>query len=391
MVADGLTVLQRKAGADRPPPEFGVMTPAKALQLALAKAGEDILDANVLSGAAEQRKLSLSAIADEIGEGALAVLVDQVDGGRGLVILDAGAIAAVIEAMTTGQIVSGEPSNPPRNPTATDAFLAGDFITKMLANLGQNLSALPETGWADGYTAGQQLKDIRSLPLLLRDVAYRSLFAPIEFNGGLRSGRIDIVLPWQAARVQPVPALPAPEASDSPASPHSVAEKRLASATAAAAILMEGQVVLEAVLHRVRLPLKEVANWKPDDTLPFPLHAISSVMLVDASGQHIARGRLGQSKGNRALKLDMTDMPAGELTPLAVGAGDEAFDLGENDAALGMGAVADLDMGGEEPAALPEINLDLPDGDDDALPALDIPMEISDEVGDLPELPTIIE
>lgn len=391
MAADGLTVLQRKAGADRPPPEFGVMTPAKALRLALAKAGEDVLSSNVLSGDAEQRKLSLNAISDEIAEGALAVMVEQIDGGRGLVILDAGAVAAVIEAMTTGQIVSGEPSNPPRNPTATDAFLAGDFLTKMLANLGQNLSGLPEAGWADGYTAAEQLKDIRSLPLQMKDVAYRSLFAPLEFNGGLRSGRLNIVLPWQATRIQSVPALPAPDSSDAPASPQSVARQRRASAAAATAVLMEGQVVLEAVLHRVRLPLKEVARWKPDDKLPFPVHAISSVMLVDATGQEIARGRLGQSKGNRALKLDMTDLPVGDLSPLSVGAGDESFDLENGDEAPNVDAIADLSMGENDPAALPEIDLDLPDVGDDDLPPLNIPMDISDDPGALPELPPIIE
>lgn len=292
------------------------MSPAKALRLALAQAGEDLLGSAILTGTVEEARTTVPQMADMIEDGALVVLLDGPARARGLAILDPGALAAVIEALTTGRITSGASSASPRCPTATDAFLCARFLTETIGAFATHLAALPEADWAAGFSAGDHVRDARNLPLLLQDVAFRSIAAPMDFDAGLRSGRLQVVLPWVSPRPA-ARALPAPSPVVGETSAGHGTEQARADASAK---LMQGEVALEAVLHRVRLPLVRLAEWKPGDLVPFPVHAIGAVSLVDAAGVPVAKGRLGQARGHRAVKIVTQAFDERALSPLDVAA-----------------------------------------------------------------------
>lgn len=312
MVKNGLSALQRKAGADRPPPDHGVMSPAKALRLALAQAGEDLLGAAILTGTVEEARTTVPQMADLIGDGALVMLLQGSGRSHGLAILDAGALMAVIEALTTGRISAGEAPTHPRMPTATDAFLSGRFLTRIVGAFSEYLDALPDADWAGEFTATEQVRDVRSLPLLLEDIAFRAITAPVDFDAGTRQGTLRLVLPWGRTHVLPK-ALPAPVPTAEDDGPTG------AQSEDALRALMLGEASLEAVLHRQRLSLASLLGWKSGDLVTFPAHAIATVALVDAAGTAVATGRLGQANGQRALKV-LRDETAGTgvLSPLAM-------------------------------------------------------------------------
>lgn len=317
MAKNGLTALQRKAGADRPPPDHGVMSPAKALRLALAQAGEDLLGSAILTGTVEEARTTVPQMGDLIEAGALVMLLQGRDRSRGLAILDAGALTAVIEALTTGRISAGEAPSPPRMPTATDAFLTGRFVTRIVGAFSEYLETLPGVAWAGAFSASEQVRDVRSLPLLLEDLAFRAISAPLDFDAGARQGTLRLVLPWGSSHPAPN-ALPAPSpAAEVTAGPPS----QSAQSEEALRALLQGEVTLEAILHRQRLPLSGLLGWKPGDLLSFPAHAISKVALVDAAGARVATARLGQTSGQRALKLLRGEgMAEGPLSPSAMAA-----------------------------------------------------------------------
>ena len=293
------------------------MSPAKALRLALAQAGEELLGAAILTGTVEEARSTVPQMADLIAPGALVMLLQGSGRSRGLAILDAGALTAVIEALTTGRISAGDPPSDPRMPTATDAFLSGRFLTRIAGGFADYLGVLPDSAWAGDYAATEQVRDVRSLPLLLEDVAFRVISAPLDFDAGARQGTLRLVLPRGVAAAQPK-ALPAPEmpAEDraEPASPAVHTEETLNA-------LLLGEATLDAILHRQRVPLSALLGWRSGDLVSFPAHAISNVALIDAVGTRVATTHLGQASGQRAVKLLKTDALArGGLSHLAMAA-----------------------------------------------------------------------
>ncbi|MEM8956435.1 MAG: FliM/FliN family flagellar motor C-terminal domain-containing protein [Pseudomonadota bacterium] len=350
------------------------MSPAKALRLALAQAGEDLLGAAILSGTVEEARTTVPQIADLIEDGALVMLLQGSGRSHGLAILDAGALTAVIEALTTGRISAGEPPSPPRVPTATDAFLSGRFLTRIVGAFSGYLDALPDADWAGEYSATEQVRDVRSLPLLLEDLAFRAVTAPLDFDAGARQGTLRLILPWGRTDTLPK-ALPAPvttQEDNGPAPAHSEDALRA---------LMLGVASLEAVLHRQRLPLAGLLAWKPGDLVTFPAHAIATVALVDAAGTTVATGRLGQANGQRALKVLRSEAAgSGLLSPLSMATAR---------AAVGLAPKGDPDdpeptdpKKAPDSAADPPVSAPVPD--------MGGVQEISDPT-DLPQLPSIVD
>ncbi|MVX47484.1 flagellar motor switch protein FliM, partial [Rhodobacter sphaeroides] len=60
---------------------------------------------------------------------------------------------------------------------------------------------------------------------------------------------------------------------------------------------------LEAVLGRITLPLAQVLDWQPGDTVPLPQATLDHILFVGLDGHPVAEGRLGQHRGMRAVRL----------------------------------------------------------------------------------------
>ena len=173
---------------------------------------------------------------------------------------------------------------------------------------------------------------------------------------------------------------------------------------------MTAPVMLDAVLERLQLPLAQVTALKPGMTLAVPTAAINRTELVAARGYVVARVRLGQVNGFRAVRLVTGE--EGHQTPVEpTHAKDAGSPRSTSDMTADRPSLADLDAQADRPSPpvsstglagadrvlnqsdasseLPDLlggALDTPDAPglagEEVSPTLDLP-----EVDDLPALP----
>jgi len=310
------TVLQRKAGAGRPAPDHGVVTAATALRLAVSKAGQDVLRTRLDAGEVGESRLTLGAMAAELPARGLHVLLRGSGGAAGLVALDASLLTAVLQAQTAGRVTDAPVAE--RAPTQTDAILARRFLAVLLDSFGARLAGRPAAIWAAGFQPRERVADAARLPHLLADTAYRALETEVDIAGGLRRGRLLVILPRAGAEEATLP--PAPGEGAPPDT------TRTAWREALAGRVLDSPAALEAVLCRIEIPLSEIAGLAPDRVLPIPARALGEVALEAVDGRVAATGRLGQTKGSRAVKILRAGSAAAQ--PAAADSEDEPQSAG---------------------------------------------------------------
>ncbi|NKX43924.1 FliM/FliN family flagellar motor switch protein [Roseicyclus persicicus] len=228
-------------------------------------------------------------------DGALAALppqglvaaVEDAAGRRGLIGLSAGLVDALVEVQTTGRVEAAE--LPPRPVTRIDEALARDFVDLALASFAAETQGLPGRDWPDRVTYGSRIRDRGQVSLLLPEGRYGVLSAALGFAGVARRAGVVLVLPTVAVAAAAAPA------EVRPPDPAWVAAR--------ARLLDDLCLPLDAVLLRVRRPLGEVQALAVGDLVPFRAADLAEVALEDAAGRVLARGRLGQVGGHRALRL----------------------------------------------------------------------------------------
>lgn len=281
-----LSVMRRKAGADRQPPEFGHMTSDKALRMALSKATQDVLTVPISFGEITTLRLSVPAIVQTLPDSALTVVIHRSDSSRGVLCLDRMALASILEAQTTGRISPRDV--PDRRPTATDSMMAKRFNTVLLNSFSMYLEGQSAAGWAAGFEPGDQIGELRRLPLVLEDVAFNGFQVDVTFGAEGRSGKVFLFVP------EPVNGIIA-----SPFEPEEVFVDPWEGALQTR--IMESHALVDVVLHRFQLPLSRVAALAPGDHLIFPARKLAEMSLEGADGARIGTCRLGASDGMRAI------------------------------------------------------------------------------------------
>lgn len=384
---DAPSAMQRKAGAGRPPPEIGAPTAAKILRGAIMQAGDDVVGLTIVAGAPDVGRSTIEPVVEAIPDNALMALIEGPGGRFGLMVLDADAVAALIEVQTTGRVVPRAAD--PRAPTRTDAIMCADFIDRVLELLDERAqeAELDLAPALTGYRYAVALAEKRAVTMTMDDIPYRRFTATLDLAGGAKQGVLTLVLPFRAAPG-------AGAAGDDPA----------AFSAALAEVVMETEAQVSATLHRFEMPLEAVAALTVGSLIPIPPEALGMVALEGVDGNEVMQGRLGMAGGQRAIRIGAAEAagaaPAFAAPPPDIGMGVpevEALDMGatpppQPDAAgladlgdLGdMGDLADLgDLGGGA-NELPDLP-DLPDIGD--LP------DLADLGGspDLPDLPDLSE
>lgn len=315
--------MQRKAGAGRPPPEIGAPTPVKILRHAVMQAGEAAAGLIIIAGTAGEDRVTLDTCVSDLPDHALMALIEGPEGRYGLMVLDGGTVAALIEVQTTGRVVP-RPAVA-RAPTRTDAVLCADFIDRVLELLETRAAeaGLEIAPALTGYRYALTLAETRAILMTLPELAYRRFRLPLDLGRGAKQGALQIVLPFDIGR------------GDAPAGP-----------SAGAGALPDGAVAgapvrLSAVLHRLDLPLAAVAALTAGSRLPVPRSALAQVELRGIDGRLVGHGRLGMAGENRAIRiggappeiegavaLPFGQTPAPEVQDLAgPGAPDEGEEL----------------------------------------------------------------
>jgi flagellar motor switch protein FliM len=248
---------------------------ARALKAAVG------LNASVTEAAAATVAADDLAALPEAGE--MALLVENEEGDVGLALVDPGLLAALVEMQTIGRVTERAPQD--RTATAIDGALVGPVLDRLLSVAGAGLEAAGLADAAAGYRFAT-LADPGAPPTLaLADAPHRCLTLALKLAGGAKQGRLRLAVP-----VAPSGGAPGAGAADWGAR---IAETVLST-----------DLVLEARMGRIRLPVEAVMQLAVGDVLPFSQEDLHRVRLVAGPGaQVVAEARLGKSAGVRAVKL----------------------------------------------------------------------------------------
>jgi len=352
MTAGTQTVMRRKAGAGRRAPATSPMTPEKALGQAFARAAQELLELPLKVSSISEVRMTLSDLPEALEDRALLAVLEGPAEGLGLMVLSPPVLSSLLEMRMMGRMSASPPA--PRRPTRTDAAISADIIDAVLANFEAALVGDPALIWAGGFRYGSFLEDARTLPLILEDAGYRvfRLVLNLGMGSAAREGGVLLALPAEGRgrfveAELPVEDGEAPQPAGWP--------ERLEQAVMSAS----GQV--EAVLARLTLPIGAILALRPGATLPLPEDTLEQLRLEGPGGRLLARARLGQSRGFRAVRL-LEEGEEAHASPAASATGRapavEAMGWGGmdaprwddpvegEDAAMPMADLAPMDMGG---------------------------------------------
>ncbi|MFN4172979.1 MAG: FliM/FliN family flagellar motor switch protein [Pseudorhodobacter sp.] len=269
-------------------------------RLAFGRAVRDAMGLDLQFTALRLQGLSLAELLEIPPERALIVMLEGPEGGLGLMVLSPGLMAGLIEMQTFGRLTA----NPPlvRRPTRTDAAMVSGLLDRALEGLAHTLETEPERVWTDGFRTTSFIEDPRPLGLLLEDVSYNVLSGHVLVGGGEKSGDLILALPAKGCGRQPEAHRPV-SGEDEPG-------KGFLFRAALAEQVSQAEATLVAVIARVRMPLQQVLTLRAGDPVPLGTAAIDRVDLEGLDGVRLAGGKLGQSKGSRAVRLSVAAMPA---------------------------------------------------------------------------------
>ena len=274
-------------------------------RLAFARAARACTGLLVEVAAMRLHRRSLTELLDLPPDRALLALLDGPQGGLGLLAMSPEVMSALIERQTTGRVSASPPL--PRRPTRTDAAMVAGTIDRAMEELDALLAEEADLVWAGGFRYASFLEDPRPLGLLLEDQPYRVLAAELALEGGVRRGGLILALPAEGRGLSPPMRRPLEQESAAPGFPAALAEA-----------VMGAGCVLQAVIGRVVLPLHQVMALQAEQLLPLPEASLDRIALESPDGRRLARARLGQNRGMRALRLAQEAAPAAAPVPASV-------------------------------------------------------------------------
>ncbi|WP_145963090.1 FliM/FliN family flagellar motor switch protein [Mangrovicoccus ximenensis] len=376
-------LLHRMTSSGRPPPEFGEVSPARALRLALAKAGQEVLSQVVTGSGVEEMKLSIPRIPEHLPEGALVIELEGPRGCKGLLALDKGLVFAITESLTTGRLSSGELS--PRPVSRTDAMLCRKFLVMVLTVFAAKLVGHPAEAWATGFVPDELVTDLRRLPVTMEDVPYRMLRMEIDFALGARLGQICIIVPWDGPEPPPLPPEEQPSAEACAGQWRANLERSL----------LRASVDLTAVLGRARISVESLRALEPGSLVELPGVSMDAAVLEAQDGYGLFRGRLGDFNGFRAMRIDAVLQDGRAEEPGRPQPEEPQMSAAEMIDAMSEASPGDLSLPSfdDEPdPELPPLDLDaleeggeVPDFGGEGFPAMDLGDLNMDDLDDLPE------
>jgi flagellar motor switch protein FliM len=296
-MAEGTSLMRRIARLAAPPPS---LTPARALRLAATRGAERSIGLPLAVLGVAEEEGTLDELLSRLEDGLLVLALAEGSDPVGLVALDAEARAAAIEVQALGRVLPASPE--PRLVTAADAALARPLLAAILAEVETALADTALAGWVRALRLGDRLPGVREATMLLADRRYRIVRLTLDLGAGGRQGLLAVMI-----RLPPTQ----PEATEAPAPVVRVADLALGAPTC-----------LQAVLHRLQLPLDQAEGLEVGTVLPLPGVTVASVR-VEGGGQDLGPARLGQVSGMRAIRIESPLAPDLEELPQPRGAADE--------------------------------------------------------------------
>lgn len=371
--------LQQIARAGRAEHQARVMTPPRALRLALARAADELFDLPLSVSSVQLSQVSQENTIAAFDEDALLMVFDGPMGAIGAVSVAVPLLAGLIEVQTMGAVLDRAPDE--REPTQTDAALAAPLLNRCLEGFVDNFEGEGEADWAKGFRFGAMIEGTRMFSLLLEAADFHLFRVQVSLNSGAKEGEIVIALPV-VVEVASDPPEPSTGQSTKSQVGHGARLKLGQSA------LMSAEAPMVAVLDRIKMPLSGVSGLKAGDLLHVPRDALSNTRLMAQQTQSDIKCRLGQVNGFRAVRL------------IIEGGGPSliADSVAESDADLVGTPHAPVQELHPVPGGLPGELAPLSDIEGDPLPDASSDLEgeagldgmpALSEMGDLPDLPEL--
>jgi len=295
------STLQRKAEVGRPMPDTPPITAERALAQALPRAAQDLYELPLQMRKLREARMTLADLPELLEPLSLIALIEGPGEALGLIALPPETLSVLIEVQTMGCL--GRAAVVPRKPTRVDAAMVADFVDAVLEGVEAALEPTAEIVWAGGFRYSSYLDDPRPLGLMLEDVSYRVW--TLEMGFGVDGGRTGALL-WAVPANGRGERLRQLTETAAPKSTPELAARQADWARQMEATVMGTQVVLEAVLHRVTLPLSAVIGFAEGTELPLPADSLETLSIEGVGRRCLALARLGQHSGQRAVRL-MTD------------------------------------------------------------------------------------
>lgn len=286
-----------RAGLPAPPARAAVpkATPERVIATAIGRAAHAACGMQVYPSQARITPATLAELTELLPERGLILVVEGPLGALGVVALCPSLLASVIEMQSLGRVTRQPPRD--RRPTRTDASICADFVNLVLADLAAELGPLMPEGVHPVFRFASFVEDPKPLELMLEDMAYRCLRLDMKVGqGGVRDTTLMIFLPDTGAAPQ-MTAPATPGQADPVPTTGAPGPRSLAEAVRAAPVL------LNAVLCRRKVSLRELRALQPGSILTLPHDAMASARLETATGLLVAQGKLGALHGSRAIRI----------------------------------------------------------------------------------------
>ena len=276
--------LKRKLAGEHRDTAAPKMTALRALRLSVARTSEDLFGlALAVAGGGQGRALP-DELEPLLSDEDLLIVLDCPRGLTGAAVLSLPLVAALIQQQTMGR-VSDRPVET-RDYTDTDAVLVSPLVEGVLERASDLVQETLDRDCFQSVRFGARAEDARSLLLSLRAERYRTFTLPIDVALGRHQAKMVLVLPDdddRHAEITQNGPEPAERAAKSP--------------------FLGVETDLRAVLARFRLSVSELNALSVGDTLPLPRDRLDDTALVTLTDRVIARGKLGQMNGHRAVRL----------------------------------------------------------------------------------------
>lgn len=302
----GVSVLLREQVNKAPDPDHAESTLAASLKLVMLRWLDHLPKAQVALVSARLDATNAAEVLDQITGTCFLCALDGARDQVGLAHLTHSMAQGLAELHALGQILPKEPTA--QKPTRTDAALLMPLLQGFLERLAQPDTTTPILPGLADLNCGVFLPEARSAALVLEDRPLQILRCTFRLGASDRTGHLSLILhdrKIETAQMQ---------------------ERQVRQAAAQdwdmrwPDIVLGSQAQLNAILHRQTMTLAQLGTLQPGTVLGIPDACMEGVRLETMSGQMLAVGRLGQSRGQRALRLaappgDMVAAPSAPALP----------------------------------------------------------------------------
>ncbi|WP_170404396.1 FliM/FliN family flagellar motor C-terminal domain-containing protein [Ruegeria arenilitoris] len=255
----------------------------RALRLAFARAAGERLQLPMVVIGAKQSYRTPDVLADQVGEDWLLLQFVTDDGASAAICMDLGAVSAIVQVQTIGEVLADEPS--PRAFTHTDGAMVAPLVEDALVRAVDLVEAPGDQSSLSGFEFTARFADLRTFSLAMVEDTYRVFDLTVELGGGLRQGQISVFLPDPSAE-------DADEVTQEDTGPN---------LEQASGVL---RAELNTVICRMSLPLASLSQLKVGEVLPLTGSRLDRAEVLTIDRTRAAVGRLGQCGGMRAVRLN---------------------------------------------------------------------------------------